>query len=664
MMIVNVKREIKKIIGMPFIAADTKIQAALNQVEVVSFDIFDTLVKRNVLNPEDIHYLVQKQFYEQTGIKIQEYQEIRVRAEKLARKKSKTEEITLEEIFSFITNIPMEQKIILKNMEEAIELENCCPNIKMQGVYKKAVEENKHIIITSDMYLDEIVIKNILHKCGYTEYEKLYLSSKYKLCKSTGNLFEIIKKDYKDLEGAILHIGDNVKSDYYIPRKKKINALLINGEENLLRYWKIKNRKIENKFLYQRIVTFLNNHINPNITATERIGYEVLGPMLLGYCKWLNYMIEKDDVKKIFFLSREGKLLQTAYNILYPQSEIPQCYLYASRQALLVPLIADADNFDEIISILKCFFHTPLLRTIRVVCGIEEMKFKKKLKEIGLEEENKIHELSQEKKNQLYFIIKELGDDDFIYQKKLVQKYLMEVDFRERVGISDIGWSGTMQKALQQYVTSNNTKIFGYYLGVRNVENDNYYSQTERNGYLFSPGENEELNLMARFTTEIFEMMFLNSNGSVQKYKIDAKVSPVLNSTEYAGKDNKLIVEIQNSGLDFLRQIRETLNIKDVPADIVMSPYAAYAIYPTLDTLKIFDDFSFLDGESRKMLPIHSLLYYLVHPIELKNDMNRSLCKIFFLKHIFKLKFPYFEILKILTMFGIESEYRKKYIKQ
>lgn len=664
-MILSIKGKIKKIIGMPFITTDQEIEITLEKVKVVSFDIFDTLVKRNVSRPEDIHYLVQTQFYKQTGISIDGYSQIRINAEKVAREKICSEEVSLEEIFDFIHNIPKEQKIILQNIEETMELENCCPNLKMQRVYEKAVKDNKHIIITSDMYLSENIIYQILYKCGYSKFEKLYLSSSYKLCKSTGSIFEKIKEDYADYGGLILHIGDNIKSDFFIPRMRGINALLINGQEKFLKYWKPTNKKIKDKFLYRSIVAFLNHHITPECDNAERIGYEVLGPILLGYCKWLHYMLNKNDISKIFFLSREGKILQSAYNILYPQSKIEQCYLYVSRQALTVPLIAEANNFDEIVDILKCNLHTPLLRTIGVLCGIDRICFKNKIKEIGLDENIKIHEIPQNKKEQIFSIIKELGNDHFIYQKKLVQSYLEEINFTGRVAIADIGWAGTMQIALQQYI-SNNTEIFGYYLGVRNAEKDSYYLGVCREGYLFSPGINQKFNLMARFTTEIMEMMFLNGDGSVQKYEMDEKeqkVLPVFNNAEYIGKENAMIDAIQNSGVKFLELIKKNVIINEidvVPEDIVMSSYATYAVYPSLNTLKIFQDFQFLDGEVRKLFVSHNIFYYLVHPLKFKNDLNQG--KIFFLKNVFKLRFPYFDFLRLMTKLGIESEYRKKYI--
>ena len=40
--------------------------------------------------------------------------------------------------------------------------------------------------------------------------------------------------------------------------------------------------------------------------------------------------------------------------VLYPECEIEQAYLYVSRQALTVPQLADAADFDEMAGIFRC----------------------------------------------------------------------------------------------------------------------------------------------------------------------------------------------------------------------------------------------------------------------------------------------------------------------
>lgn len=626
-----------------------KLEDTIREAEVISFDIFDTLIKRNVEKPEDVHQLVQKELCRQTGIEIPEYSRLRVEAEWQARKHSSKEEISLEEIFAFLCGVPKKWKNKLKEIERQIEIEVCTPNLRMQAVYEKALWDGKKIIITSDMYLDEQTMRQILHKCNYDLYEKLYLSSSFGLCKSRGSIYEIIKKDYSACKGKILHIGDNVKGDYIIPIKRGIKALLIDGQTELLRFWKKGSKSVKNQLLYQRLYCFLNNSFDSSDSAVS-IGIEILGPMLLGFCKWLHHKINTDKIDKIFFLSREGKIFQEAFNILYPQCRVEQAYLYVSRQAMVVPQLVDSPDFDEMADRLKFLAHTPPVSMIPVICMLDQTVFNEKVKSIGLDGSTRIDKVADEYKDGLYHIIQELGKDDFRQQKEYMAKYLKENDFVGNIAIVDIGWSGTMQKVLQKYVENTDTKLHGYYLGARNMESDDFYEGLSREGYLFDQERNEDFNLMTRFTTEIIEMLFSNTEGSVLRYEMaKGSVVPILDKPEYGREEGKFIVSMQSAALEFLNKIGKDSLLKketEISEDIVMSAYYKFAVQPRLSTLKMFECFQVLNGKIKKIIPEHGIFYYMFHLKDLERDFRESSCKIFFLKKLFKVKFPYYKILK------------------
>lgn len=663
----NLKSFVKNSITKIMAAQTSKIEYEVSQAEIISFDIFDTLIKRNVIAPQSVHDIVHDEFLKQTGIDIPGYSEVRIAAEREARKCSQKEEISLKNIFDYMNEISENNKILLRELEEKIELEVCCPDLRMKAIYEKVLKDGKHVIITSDMYLEEQTIKKILNKCGYNNYEKLYLSSHFGLCKATGSLFEVIKRDYAAYpRKKILHIGDNLKGDYIMPKKRGIDALLIDGQRNLLRFWKKNNKGVENQFLYQRFYSFLNNHIS-DTSDTISIAYEVLGPMLLGYCTWLNENIKKDNIEKIFFLNREGKILQAAFNTLYPQNNIPQKYLYVSRQALVIPLLADANNFDEMIEILKIFLHVPVLKTICISCGLDQNKFNNELAYIGLNLETKIYEIPDNKKESVYRIVQKVGGYRFKQQKEYVLEYLKENDFKEKIAIADIGWLGTMQIALQKYMSGVDIILYGYYLGVRNMEIDDYYANICRKGYLFEPGRNNDFELMARFTTEIFELLFLNQTGSVQEYVLkNNKVVPVLAKPEHVGVEGEFVESVQDAVLEFLVAVRKDGIWKEnmgVPIDIIMNVYSRFAVYPSMMTIRIFESFQgYNGGNLKKLLPEHNFLYYMMHFTELRKDFDECHCKIFFMKKLFKINFPYYVLLKLLvTKFNFKSEYRKRY---
>lgn len=652
----NIKTHIKYCCGKVMgVFSEHRLETAIDQAEVISFDIFDTLVKRNVVSPDYVHQLVQREFSRQTGLEIPEYPRHRIDAEGEARKHSHKEEISIDDIFSCLHEIQEEWKDTLKTIEIQTEIEVCMPNLRMKAVYEKALQNGKKIIVTSDMYLDEETIRKILCKCGYGVYEKLYLSSSYGMCKSRGSIYEVIQKDYAAYKGKILHIGDNVKGDYVIPKKKGVAALLIDGQESSLKYWKKRGRRVEDQFLYERLYCFLNNHNDPDFNNAMSIGCEILGPMLFGYSKWLNEKIRNDQIDKIIFLSREGKILQDAFNILNPQCEIEQTYLYVSRQALVVPQLADAVDFDEMADKLQSLANVPLVNMIPNICGFEQVAFHEKIINAGLDGSLRIDKVPNEKKEELYHIIQELGRDDFKKQKEYIVAYLQKNDVMGNVAIVDIGWSGTMQRALRQYISDRDTKLHGYYLGVRNIKSDDYYTELLRSGYLFDEKRNANFNLMTRFTAEIIEMLFLNAEGSVLRYTMSEEgIVPVLSDAEYGKAEDDFIADVQSAAMKFVNTIeKDELFKKDtgIPTEIIESIYYNFAVQPSYTTLKIFEGFRVRNSKVRNIIPEYGLFYCLRHPRNFYRDFRENACKIFLLKKLFKVKLPYFTILNILYYF-------------
>lgn len=634
--------------------SEHRLNDALRQAKVVSFDIFDTLVKRDLRTSEEIHNLVELEFFRETGIRIHDYVKRRVKAEESARKYSGKEEITLEDIFCFLEEIPDDWKKQIQKLEKELEVKICTPNLRVRSLYEKVIKKGKKVIITSDMYLDQKTVEQILFKCGYTGYEKLYLSSTYGACKNNASIYRIIERDYIDFKGNILHVGDQVKSDYIMARKEGINAVLIKEQIKSLNFWKRKNVQVSNQFLYQRLYAFLNNHMKDTDQKAYSIGWEILGPLLLGYCQWLHLKIREDEIEKIFFLSREGKLIQDAFNILYPHCEAEQVYLYGSRQALVVPQLADAVDFDEMLDIFKIFSHIPMLDVITNICAFEKKKFYEELGDINLNDEMRIDALSRKEKAVLYAAVIKLGNDYFQEQKKYVCTYLRDNGFTGNIAVVDIGWSGTMQQALQRYSKGKDLKLRGYYMGTRNVKEDVCYIGLSRDGYLFDHERNQQYDLMLRFTAGILEMMCSSMEGSVLRYDIvEGRIVPILAEPEYVGEEKEFINTVQTAAKDFLYEIRNDellMNGDNISADIVMDAYSRFAVTPNLSTLNLFENFYFLNAETRKLLPEYNVFYYLFHTNKLNRDFRENPCKIFFLKHLFKIRMPYFRFLKWLFL--------------
>lgn len=196
-------------------------------IEVVSFDIFDTLIVRDkIRKPSDLFMILNKEYSKNKEYNIDIYR-IRCKAEKRAVSKYGFRDVNYKEIYSSIEEISEEDIRWLMEKEIELELLICKKNSDLAKVYEWCKKNEKKIIITSDMYLPGEVIKKILSINDYDKYDKLYISSEQRCSKASGKLFEKIVIENKIKGNQMLHIGDSLKGDYIMPKKMKINAALI-----------------------------------------------------------------------------------------------------------------------------------------------------------------------------------------------------------------------------------------------------------------------------------------------------------------------------------------------------------------------------------------------------------------------------------------------------
>ncbi len=201
-----------------------KAYSRVKDSEVVSFDVFDTLIFRRC-RPHDVFTAAEKKYNALSSSNIASFREDRLRAEHSARSKTTLEEITLDEIYDELAaKYDPSQLGKLKSAELEAELEAVYPNREMQRFYASMLDEGRKVIIVSDMYLPERIISRMLEQCGYRDYTNLYVSSEYRTSKRYGGLFRQVLND--EGNAGIFHIGDHVISDYLMPKKMGIKSFL------------------------------------------------------------------------------------------------------------------------------------------------------------------------------------------------------------------------------------------------------------------------------------------------------------------------------------------------------------------------------------------------------------------------------------------------------
>lgn len=101
--------------------------------DVISFDVFDTLLFRPFSNPSDLFMLVGEK------LDIMNFTEIRIQAEEEARRKNQllrgNREVTLKEIYELVAQETGIDPKAGADLEFSLEYELCYPNSYMQEVF-------------------------------------------------------------------------------------------------------------------------------------------------------------------------------------------------------------------------------------------------------------------------------------------------------------------------------------------------------------------------------------------------------------------------------------------------------------------------------------------------------------------------------------------------
>lgn len=639
-----------------------KIIDQLKEYKIVSFDIFDTLIKRDCAEAKLVFEMMEHNLSTKY-LWVSNFCERRVNAEKQARAKSTREEVTFDEIYTELGKYYSKEELgILQKEEIEYEIAFCHISYHMKRVYDYCISSKKIVVLTSDMYMPYDIIKVLLEKVGLQGYKKIYLSSQLFLTKQTGHLYDYILKDLKVNSKDVVHIGDNKKSDVLMPMKKGIKSIHVPhvAYSNLI-YNPDKILKNDDKNDYRAICSFIDNRIKNEIISDENyyelVGYETEGPLLVGFSKWLKCKFDELDIKKIYFLSRDGQIMEKAYKCIFGEDNKIK-YMYASRRSLIVPTLWMSDTLNERVSAM--FF--PRVGTIGAFIkkmGLEVSKYVSVARKYGLDTE-KIYtyrELFDEEAFENFY--NEIKEDIYINSKEeyeILIRYLSQIDFSGKVAIVDIGWHGNMQKALVKICEMAGIKadITGFYLGL-NPNVDCEKQGFKAKGYLFQKGLNEDYFERQRTFTSIFEMMFTADHGSVRKFALSQeRVEPVLEPFEYDGNQSKgefmIVKKIQNGALRFIEDVvRQPKFAIEWSACSVFHNMILLGNGPDYRASCMFGDIKRLeDNVTYIAKPSKSMVYYLLHPLTLKRELAVNPWKIGFFRRGCKVDFPYYEVYAVM----------------
>lgn len=338
----------------------------IDEHEVISFDVFDTLITRRVLESRDVFDLVSCSLLENAtfyGSELEtlaeKYKEARIEAER--KMYSLYNSPTIDRIYECMGHdLNFDRKVIsvLKETELEIEQSVCIPRQKMADVLLYAIKKNKRVFLTSDMFFKAKDIKRILCSAGIGVDCELIVSCEYDATKESGGLFDVLKERAKT--PSIVHIGDSLDNDIVRAKEKGIDTFYIKKGYDIL-------AESSGAFLFDKVRNVSDRHIlgyfisemfnDPfilneskgklSISSYRDIAFRIF-PITAVYLAYITANAFHYDM--LFFASRDGFFLHKMYEKLrlsLPHQNLPPSkYIYMSRSAVSRASIYTSEDID------------------------------------------------------------------------------------------------------------------------------------------------------------------------------------------------------------------------------------------------------------------------------------------------------------------------------
>ncbi len=477
-----------------FIRKPIHLAKALLRYDVVSFDVFDTLVFRPFVDPKNIFSIIGER------LSVLNFCNYRIMAEKKARELMKmnygTIEVSLEDIYAVLeelTGIDAEEGL---KKELEVEFELIYANPYMKRVYDLLVEHGVRVIAVSDMYLDGEKIKQLLEKNGYCDFEKIYSSVDYACSKSNKKLYQIVKNDYEGKK--ICHIGDNFKSDVEMARESGLEAMYYRNINMLGREYRKNSLP---SLVWNGYSALLNQKYYCGLEQCSmqyQIGYSYIGLYVLGYANWIYKYSKENGIDKILFLARDGYLYKEVFDMFH--SDVQSEYVYWSRAASIKCNVRE--NWSLF---LMHFFEHKAHEAVKCEIGrhLEKMGLGElipKLKKYKIQPHEELDDFNLTRVKLMLNENKDLICKAFYIEQKSLEEYIKYViGDSKRIAIIDIGWSGSVLLPLKAFIN----KAEGGDIDVSCLMAagrpfnatfaSNAFSSGVLKAYMFSPDHNRDL---------------------------------------------------------------------------------------------------------------------------------------------------------------------------
>ncbi|WP_343808529.1 glycosyltransferase [Paenochrobactrum glaciei] len=559
-----------------------------SNVEIISFDFFDTLFFRPCFEPADLFYIVGMRGNEVFGLN--NFADIRANAENeiitLNSNSGPYRNLhTLEEIYCQIArahNLDQKKCSELCKFELELEHKTLLPRNDVKRLYEKAILLKKKVIVVSDTYFPKSFLHDLLQKKGFEGVSDIYVSNECDARKDLGDLYVHVLRSEKIDPSRVVHIGDNFHSDVEMAMASGIVGLHYPCVSEYVfaapdSQWKraladSKHLDPAARLLLGLAINywFTNNTAQHGTSLFENdlslFGFVGLGPLLFYIANELSQSNKiQNNYPNICFASRDGYLPMRSYNLLTTgEDKIPSRYVYCGRAAYDIHRYKGdpAAFLSEKMFRMEGYTLRSLLHYVFEDKNIDI--YDAFLKELSEEELNSPY---LDNKTAIKRVcvkydaqLRRFFENEYTLA---TQYYSDKIDCNSdnRAIIFDVGYGGSVSRAIGALTGKNIDKI---YLSENdeNKKSDQIYGTTT---HVLLKDVEEVLHYVPGIFV-FFEELFSPVEAACIGFVDDGGIQPLLKSNEFfSNKMHEDLTKIQCATLDFVKIAKE-----------ILGPYAHY----------------------------------------------------------------------------------------
>ena len=437
------------------------------------------------------------------------------------------------------------------NEEINLELKLCAPRKEMLEVIKYLKENNKKIMLVSDMYLTKEIILKMIHKCGYKKlYDEIYVSNEYNARKDSLKLFEIA---YSNLDkNKIIHIGDNIKSDGTNACASEVSSIVIPKGITFMENISVDN--YADSIIYGNVYNcgiynspFITDKNDINFESLSDFGYKIFGVIFINFMIWLNQIHNSDTY---LFVAREGYYLKQLFEYFSKKANIPlieNYYFLTSRRASSVPTFKTKEDIYELLDV---FYVGTLKDLLLYRFGYTyngdnfDIKLPEDVEQVKMSIENEIDKILENSKKEKINYINYVSNTISDYKNK-------------KLTVIDLGYSGTAQYYLTKLLDK---KVNGnYFLVSGNIKPLKLNCNVNTCFNKSIDDENNKYNFM--YANSMLLEAFLTS-PSGQLLHFDDNNNPIYLNKKITNKEKNYLDKVYEGIKKYFDDVLEILNEK------------------------------------------------------------------------------------------------------